>query len=119
MKAMIQRQPWAHFFALACCAFALAIVVGCATRPQNATDYVKTAEAQVGGIYRSIGDLAAQKLITEDQGKTYFKRNQVFEAQVNDARKAIGRGDSVSAQQIAAAALAGLTELSAELNQRK
>lgn len=115
----LQRHPFAHLFALFFLACSLALTQGCATRPQSPTDFVKTAEAQVGGIYRSIGDLKAQHQITAEEGRKYFARNEVLEKQVDAAKLALGTGNDVTAQTLITATLAALTELSAELNGRK
>lgn len=117
MKAL-QRNPLASFFLVFLMALAMALQ-GCATKPVSPMDYVKTAEAQVGGIYRSIGDLKAQRQITAEEGRKYFARNEVLEKQVDAAKMAIGTGNEVTAQTLIATTLAALTKLSAELNGRK
>lgn len=108
------RNP-IHAFLLFAMACMLLLAQGCATKAVSAEDYVKTAEAQVGGLYRTIGDLKAQNAITSAQGRSYFTKVEALETQVDNAKLMVGSGNAAGGQALAQTVLSGLTLLSAEL----
>lgn len=96
--------------------FGLALASGCATtKPVSAEDYLQSAYAQVGGVYQTIGDLKAQKSITQAQAKSAIAQVEEVEVQIDTAQALMKGGDIASAQGALKLALAALVQIQARL----
>lgn len=88
MKAILQRQPWAHFFALSCCVFVLALAVGCATTNPTTGQPLPPAQVAINGLTTSYTALDAAILAADSAVKNGTLKG-------DDARNAL-RGFSMT-----------------------
>lgn len=94
-------------------------LAGCAAKPVTAEDYVQTAKAQLAAGYRSLGDLKAAGLVTQEEGRSYFSRlERAEESGVRPAERSLAAGQLSTAQGQAQAATALLLEIDRELRAR-
>ena len=101
-------------------AFMLAMLAACATvtPPQSPEDYVRSAQAQVGAIYQTIGDLKASGEITQAQAKNAIAQADLLEQQVDTAASMLA-GNPTGAQALSKSAVAGLLAIKATLPKPK
>jgi hypothetical protein len=97
---------------LALCIVALA---ACTTLLVSPEDYLRSAQAEVGAVYQTIGDLKAQAQITQAQAKSAIAKTEKIELDLEAADVLMRGGDLSTAQNKAKLALAALLLIKSEL----
>lgn len=103
------------FVLTAVLALCLGVLSACATKPVSPEDYLRSAQAQVGAVYQTIGDLKAQAQITQAEAKSAIAKTEKIELDLERAEVLMRGGDASTAQGKAQLALAALLLIKAEI----
>lgn len=93
----------------------LGVLAACATQLVSPEDYLRSAQAQVGAVYQTIGDLKAQAQITQAEAKSAIAKTEKIELDLDKADVLMRGGDTSTAQTKAKLALAALLLIKSEL----
>lgn len=96
-------------------AVCVSVLAACATKLVSPEDYLRSAQAQVGAVYQTIGDLKAQGQITQVQAKSAIAKTEKVELDLELADGLMRGGDLSTAQAKAKLALAALLLIKSEL----
>jgi hypothetical protein len=99
----------------------LVLMVGCATfaKPENLSQRLMYAQAQVGAAYKTVADLRGREAISKDDGQKAIAQIDSADKAVKLARTALGQGDVSTAEGQLNAALTALLAIEATLKAKK